>query len=60
VQRLVALCVFALLAPSGLTHVPASAPRRMAKAVLADKIRGGWAGKMASRTRSGRTASTSA
>ena len=45
-QRLVALSMLALLAQPGLAHVPAPAPRRMAKDVLADRIRGGWAGKM--------------
>jgi hypothetical protein len=38
--------MLALLAQPGLAHVSAPAPRRMAKDVLADKIRGGWAGKM--------------
>jgi len=46
VQRLVALSMLALLAQPGLARVSAPAPRRMAKDVLADKIRGGWAGKM--------------
>ena len=46
-RRLVAVSMLALLAQTGLARVPAStAPRRMAKAVLADRIRGGWAGKM--------------
>jgi len=42
VQRLVALCMLALLAQPGLAHLSPPAPRRMAKDVLADKIRGGW------------------
>jgi hypothetical protein len=46
VQRLVALCMLALLAQPGLAHLSSPAPRRMAKDVLADRIRGGWAGKM--------------
>jgi ADP-ribosylglycohydrolase len=47
VRQLLAISMLALLAQAGLARAPAStAPRRMAKAVLADKIRGGWAGKM--------------
>ena len=46
VQRLVALSMLALLAQPGLARVSPQAPRRMAKDVLADRIRGGWAGKM--------------
>ena len=44
--RAIALAVLALLAQPGLAHVAPPAPRRLAKAVLAEKIRGGWAGKM--------------
>ena len=42
VQRLVALSMLALLAQPGLARVSAPAPRRIAKDVLADKVRGGW------------------
>jgi len=45
-KRLIAFCVLALLAPSATAHLSSPAPRRMAKDVLADRIRGGWAGKM--------------
>jgi hypothetical protein len=38
--------MLALLAQPGLGRVSPQAPRRMAKDVLADRIRGGWAGKM--------------
>jgi hypothetical protein len=38
--------MLALLAPLGLAQIPAATPRTITKAVLEDRIRGGWAGKM--------------
>jgi len=46
VQRLAAFCMLALLAPASLAQSPAATPRAITKAVLEDRIRGGWAGKM--------------
>lgn len=36
----------AVVLPSNPSAAPAAAPRRMSRAVLEDKIRGGWAGQM--------------
>jgi hypothetical protein len=46
VRRWISLCTLALLAPIGFACNPAATPRTITKAVLEDKIRGGWAGKM--------------
>ena len=45
-RRFAVLCMLALLAPLGLAQIPAATPRTITKAVLEDRIRGGWAGKM--------------
>jgi hypothetical protein len=45
VSRAALLALLALLTPAP-TEAPAAAPRQLARAVLLDKIRGGWAGQM--------------